>query len=213
MDPGLIDIQNGYDRVATEYARRIFGELEHKPLDRQLLDRFALRVQGLGLVCDLGCGPGHVARFLHEREVQVMGLDLSAEMVEQARRLNPGIAFRQGNMLALKIDNEALGGIVAFYSIIHFSRTDRAVALAEMNRVLRPGGLLLMAFHIGEEPLHLDEWWGQQVSMDFLFFSTMEISDSLRAAGFEIEEVIEREPYPEVEHPSRRAYILASKPK
>ncbi len=206
------DIQNGYDRVAAEYARRIFGELEHKPLDRQLLDRFALRVQRLGPVCDLGCGPGHVARYLHEREVQVIGLDLSAEMVEQARRLNPGIAFRQGNMLALDLDDGAWGGIVAFYSIIHFSRTDRTVALAEMNRVLRPGGLLLMAFHVGDQPVHLDEWWGQPVSMDFLFFSPIEISDSLRAGGFAIEETVEREPYPDVEHPSRRAYILARKP-
>ncbi len=81
-----------------------------------------------------------------------------------------------------------------------------------MNRVLRPGGLLLMAFHVGDDPVHLDEWWGQGVSIDFLFLSPMEISDSLRAGGFAIEETVEREPYPDVEHPSRRAYILASKP-
>jgi 2-polyprenyl-3-methyl-5-hydroxy-6-metoxy-1,4-benzoquinol methylase len=86
-DQMIENVQDGYDRVAAEYARRIFGELEHKPLDRQLLDRFAAMVQGRGQVCDLGCGPGHVARYLHERGVQVMGLDLSAEDVEhQSRR-------------------------------------------------------------------------------------------------------------------------------
>jgi SAM-dependent methyltransferase len=206
------DVGDSYDRVAAEYALRIFGELEHKPLDRQLLDRFAERVQRLGPVCDLGCGPGHVARYLHDRGVQVTGLDLSAEMVEQARRLNPGIEFRRGNMLSLDLEDGAWGGIAAFYSIIHVPRTEIAIALAEMKRVLRPGGVLLLAFHVGDETVHLDEWWGQPVSLDFRFFRPEEMADSLRRAGFEVEEIVEREPYPDVEHPSRRAYIFARKP-
>jgi SAM-dependent methyltransferase len=206
------DVEVSYDRVAGEYARRIFGELEHKPLDRQLLDRFAANVQGLGPVCDLGCGPGHIARYLHERGVQVTGIDLSAVMVEEARRLTPGIAFRQGNMLALDREDGACGGIVAFYSIIHVPRSEIADALAEMRRVLRPGGLLLLAFHVGDETVHLDEWWGQPVSVDFRFFRPEEMTAFLRAAGFGIDETIQREPYPDVEHPSRRCYIVARKP-
>jgi SAM-dependent methyltransferase len=133
-------------------------------------------------------------------------------MVELARRLNPSIEFRQGNILSLDIEDGAWGGIVAFYSIIHVPRVEIAVALAEMKRVLRPGGLLLVAFHVGDETVHLDEWWGQHVSVDFLFFRPKEISDSVLAAGFEIEEIVEREPYPDVEHQSRRAYIFAKKP-
>ena len=78
-----------YDLVADEYGRRIFDELQHKPLDRQLLDRFAESVRDVGPACDMGCGPGHVARYLHERGVRVCGVDLSPAMVEQARRLTP----------------------------------------------------------------------------------------------------------------------------
>src|SRR3954454_15604001 len=118
MDP-TIDVQSSYDRVAEEYARRIFGELEHKPLDRQLLDRFAARVQGPGPVCDVSCGPGQVARHLHERTVEVTGLDLSMAMVEQARRLNPGIEFRQVTMLSLDMRDGAFCDIVAFSSTVH----------------------------------------------------------------------------------------------
>jgi hypothetical protein len=47
--------------------------------------------------------------------------------------------------------------------------------------------------------------------MDFFFFQTSEIKLDLEAAGLAIEEIIEREPYPEVEYPSRRAYIFARK--
>ena len=205
----LDDVEGSYDRVAGEYTLRISGELEHKPLDRQLLDRFAAEVRRIGPACDLGCGPGHVARYLHDRGVQVTGLDLSPAMVEQARRLNPGIAFRQGNMLALDVEDGAWGGIAAFYSIIHVPRAQVAAALAEMNRVLRPGGLLLLAFHVGDETIHLDEWWGQPVTLDFHFFRPDEMAESLRAAGFEVEDPIERGPYPDVEHPSRRCYIFA----
>jgi hypothetical protein len=81
-----------------------------------------------------------------------------------------------------------------------------------MARVLQPGGLLMLAFHAGDEVLHEDELWGQTISMDFLFFQPLEIRRLLESAGFAIEDVVEREPYPEVEYQSRRAYIFARKP-
>jgi len=205
----LKDCQASYDRVADEYVRRIFDELQHKPLDRQLLDRFAASVRDLGPACDLGCGPGHVARYLREQGVQVCGVDLSAAMVERARDLTPGIEFRQGDMAALDAPDEAWAGITAFYSIIHISRDDLAKVFGELRRVLRPGGMLLVAFHIGEDSIRLKEWWGHEVCVDFFFFRPDEMAGFLRGAGFEIDEIIERDPYPDVEHQSRRAYIFA----
>src|SRR4051812_31761448 len=112
-------VRESYDRIAEEYARRIADELRHKPLDRQLLDRFAAQIRPNGRVCDIGCGPGHVARYLREAGVSAWGLDLSSGMVEQARKLNPGVEFRQGNMLALDLPNNALAGIVVFYAIVN----------------------------------------------------------------------------------------------
>jgi SAM-dependent methyltransferase len=203
------DYQASYDAVAEEYVRRISGELDHKPLDRQLLDRFAASLRDAGRVCDMGCGPGHVARYLHDRGLQICGYDLSLKMVEAARRLNPGMEFRQADMTALGVPDKTWAGIVAFYSIIHIPRDEMAQALGELRRTLRPGGLLLLAFHIGDETLHLDDWWEQKVNVDFFFFRPEEMTTQLRNAGFEIEEIIEREPYPEVEHQSRRAYVFA----
>ena len=68
------DYRDSYDRVADEYVRRIFDELQHKPLDRQLLDRFAASVRDVGPACDMGCGPGHVARYLHEQAFRFVAL-------------------------------------------------------------------------------------------------------------------------------------------
>jgi SAM-dependent methyltransferase len=206
------DCQESYDRIADEYVQRIFDELQHKPLDRQLLDRFAATVRDVGSVCDMGCGPGHVARYLHEHGVQVCGIDLSPAMIERARRLTPGVEFYQGDMLALDTPDGTWAGIAAFYSILHIPHGDMTRTLGELHRALRPGGLLLLAFHIGNDGIHLDEWWGQKVCVDFFFFRPDEMAGYLRDAGFEIEEIIEREPYPDVEHQSRRAYIFARRP-
>lgn len=207
-----MDTQSTYDLVADEYVRRIFHELADKPIDRQLLDQFATEMQGAGLCCDVGCGPGQIARYLRERGVEIQGIDLSPEMVRRARHLTPDIIFEQGDMRALRAPDGAWAGITAFYSLIHFDRSDLQKALSQLMRTLRPGGRLLLAFHIGDSTIHLDEWWGHSVDIDFHFFQPSVIEELLRDTGFEIEQTIEREPYPEVEHQSRRAYIFARKP-
>ncbi len=203
-------LRSSYDRLAGEYARHLFDELDRKPLDRELLARFAERTRGLGPVCDLGCGPGHVARHLRGLGAEVFGLDISPGMVEEARSRNPGIEFRQGDMLSLDAGDDSWGGVVAFYSIVHIPREELPLAFGEMRRVLKPGGRLLLSFHVGEETRHLDEMWGQEVSLDFHFFRTEDVGDLMRGAGFEVEEVVERPPYDEdVEVQTRRAYIFA----
>ena len=58
--------------------------------------------------------------------------------------------------------------------------------------MLRPGGTLLVAFHIGDDAVHLDEWWGHKVCVDFFFFQSNEMARYLSGAAFEIEEIIER---------------------
>ncbi len=206
-------VRQSYDRVADEYARRISHELEHKPLDQKLLKRFAAAVTGRGKVCDLGCGPGHIARYLRDLDVPVFGVDLSTQMLEQARRLNPDISFRQGNMLALDLPDESLAGIAAFYAIVNIPPDSLPAVFTEMARVLQPCGLLLLAFHVGDETLHEDELWGHPISMDFFLFPPAAIRRQLENAGLVVEEVAERGPYaPDVEYQSTRAYIFARKP-
>lgn len=207
------ELQSSYDRVAEDYASEFRDELAHKPFDRKMLDWLAERVGALGLICDMGCGPGQVARYLSERGAAVCGIDLSKGMVERAARLHPDLPFEQGDMLALTgVADEAFGGIAAFYSLIHVPRPLMLQALQELRRTLRPGGTLLLTFHIGREVVHRDEWWGKEVSLDFIFFETEEMKAYLKTAGFELTEAIERDPYADVEYQSRRACLFARKP-
>jgi SAM-dependent methyltransferase len=211
-EPTLSKIRDSYDLVADEYARRIFDELQHKPFDRLILDRFAKELGLEGEACDMGCGPGHVARYLSEAGVKVFGLDLSLGMLEQARRLNPELSFREGNLYGLDLADGSLGGITAFYAIVNLRQESLPVVFQEMYRVLKPGGRMLLAFHAGLETRHETELWGRPINLDFFLFPARVIRLLVEHAGFAVDDVIEREPYPEVEFQSRRAYISARKP-
>jgi SAM-dependent methyltransferase len=204
--------QAGYDAVAPEYAERFKDEMDDKPFDRDCLDRLAREVRDLGPICDLGCGPGQIARYLHRRGVKTLGVDLSPNMIAEAQRLNPGIHFHQGNMLDLPDADNSWGGIAAFYCIIHIPREQIVDALREMKRVLRPAGLLLITFHIGQEVKHVDVWWEKPVNLDFAHYLPGEMEHWLNEAGFELVETLVREPNPEVEVATQRAYLFARKP-
>ena len=203
--------RDSYDRVAAEYAARFTDELDHKPLDRALLRCFAEEVGGAGVAADIGCGPGQTSRYLTGLGLDVLGIDVSPGMVDQARRLNPAIRFQTGDMRALDVDHGAWAGIVAFYSIIHLPAGEVPCALGEFHRALRPGGRLLLAYHVGEEVRHLDEWWGTAVDVDFHFFATETLEGQLRETGFEVTARLEREPYRPHEVETRRGYLMARK--
>jgi SAM-dependent methyltransferase len=224
--PGVVagSVAADYDRVADEYAKHLYDELEGKPFDRELLARFASLV-GDGRVCDVGCGPGHVTRFLAARQYQprpgsrptadVIGIDLSPRMVGIARAQAPSLPFAVGSMLALPVPDRAWAGAVALYSIIHLAARQRAVACREFGRVLRPGGWLLVGFHVDSPDgaagtvYRPAAWFGRPVDLDVHFLEPAGVAADLESAGFTVMSRVERRPWPDVEYPSRRCYLLA----
>jgi ubiquinone/menaquinone biosynthesis C-methylase UbiE len=204
-------LSTSYDRVAADYTADIADELAGKPLDRALLQAFAEQVGTLAPVADLGCGPGHVAALLAECGIEVEGFDLSQGMIDQARQRYPALSFRQGDMRSLAVADAQFGGVTAFYSIIHLAEDELVPTFQEWWRVLRPSGCVLVAFHIGQDVLHLDEWWQHSVDLDFRFLPVDTVTSALVQARFTIEAVLQRSPYPAVEHQSQRGYVLARK--
>ncbi|MGW4895130.1 class I SAM-dependent methyltransferase [Kitasatospora sp. NPDC004240] len=204
-------IRDAYDAVADVYADGFTADLASKPLDRAMLTAFAEQVPAGGPVADVGCGPAQVACFLDDLGVPVMGVDLSPGMVEVAQKRRPGLDVRVGSMLDLPLEDGELAGIAAFYALIHLRAEERALAYAEFARVLRPGGLVLAAFHAGEEVRHRDSWFDRPVSLDFFALRPEEVAAGLTAAGFTMEATLIRGPYPG-EADTERAYLLARKP-
>jgi SAM-dependent methyltransferase len=197
-----------YDSVADEYARQLYDELAGKPFDRDLLEHFSQTV-GAGRVCDVGCGPGQVTRFLHERGCEAFGVDLSPRMVEVATSLNPGIEFRVGDLRRLPVEEGTLAGIVCFYSLIHLESDQLGPALVRLRRSLRPSGRLLLGVHEGRETREPGQLWGIPVALRFTFFTYEDVKAALLEAGFTIEQITHRAPYPEVEVETERLYATA----
>jgi SAM-dependent methyltransferase len=207
-------VRLAYDRIAADYAREFEDEMARKPFDRLMLDWLIERVGALGPICDLGCGPGQVARYVARRGAETSGIDYSPLMVKEARRANPGIRFEVDDMRTLaNVPDSSFGGIAAFYAIVNLVPEVIKRAFAAMHRVLRPRGLMLIAFHAGNEVLHKEEMWGRKVDLDFCFYRTPQVREWIATAGFSVEEAIERDPYPaDIEYQSRRAYVFAQRP-
>ena len=206
--------QASYDAVAAAYADQFSDELRHKPLDRALLTAFAEQVRSAGTrrsrVWDVGCGPGQITAFLAGLGLDAAGVDLSCEMVAQARARHPDLDFRTGSMTALPAPDGSWDGLVGFYSLIHLiDDGDVRTALAEFRRVLADSGLLLLAVHAGEEVRHFAEWFGVPVDVSFRFFDPAWLSAELDRAGFTVEALTRRQPYPGAEVATERAYFLA----
>lgn len=94
-------VRRSYDAVAADYAERLGHELAHEPFDRARLLDLATRVGRRGVIGDVGCGPGHVAAFLAAQGADVVGLDLSPAMIEQARARHPACRFEVADLRAL----------------------------------------------------------------------------------------------------------------
>lgn len=212
MEQNVKKIEKTYDSIAREYAEKFLNEHDKKPKDQEVFRRFVKKIGNKRPVWDFGCGPGYSTKYLTNLGLEISGLDLSEKTLEQARAVHPELSFRKGNILELDFDSASIAGIVAFYAIVHFAPDQVGTAFREIFRVLKPGGLFLLTFHIGEKTLHVDEFLGRKTDIDFMFFTTDFIRGCLEGAGFERLEIIEREPYPDVEYESRRAYVFAKKP-
>ena len=189
-DAWLSETRSSYDTDAIGYAEKVRGLLGEMPYLRASLELFAELVHsaGGGPVAEVGCGPGYVTGYLHDAGVDVFGIDLSPEMVAIARRDYPDLRFDVGTMTDLDLADDSVVGIVAFWSVIHVP--DRAIpgVFEQFRRVLRPQGLLLVGFHVGDETRHTSEGYtGRPINVASHRRQPSKITDWLRDAGFTIE--------------------------
>ena len=133
------------------------------------------------VVGDLGCGTGQLSQTIAPYVQRVIAVDASRDMLDAARhRLTeaPNVDIRQGELEALPIDNEALDAAMLSL-VLHYS-PDPALALAEVGRVLRPGGRVLVVDMLP----HDREEYQQQMGHVWLGFSDKQMTKFLAGAGF-----------------------------
>jgi SAM-dependent methyltransferase len=194
--PDVTATRLAYDAVAVSYADALRDSLATMVWDRTMLAAFAELVTtgGGGPVGDLGCGPGRITGHLASLGLDAFGIDLSPAMVDVARRTHPGVRFDVGSMLGLDLPSASLGGILAYYSIIHLPLERRSELFTEFHRVLAPGGQLMLTFQVGDDRGHRSEAFGKSVSLDWYRLQPDEVAELLRGAGFEVWATVVRQP-------------------
>lgn len=194
----LADTRLSYDTVAASYADHVRGLLEQSPYDQAVFALFAesLRAGGGGPVVDVGCGPGRITAHLRDLGLDASGIDLSPVMVELARKERPDMRFEVGSMTDLALSDGSVAGLAAWYSIIHVPDDDLDSVLIEFRRVLRPGGLLLLGFHVGDTSrLKTEGYGGHPMRVYVHRRQPHHVAARLSDVGFDVEaEMVLRSP-------------------
>ena len=188
-DGWLADTRTSYDTVAESYSRYTREALANEPYLLAALALFAdlVNAAGGGPVADVGCGPGHVTAHLHKLGVDTFGIDLSPTMIDLARREYPDLRFDVGSMTDLRLADASAAAVLACWSLIHIP--DRAVptVFGHFHRVLRPGGLLMLGFHVGDESrLKTQGYGGHPMKVYVHHRRPDQVAAWLRDAGFTV---------------------------
>nr|WP_121397452.1 class I SAM-dependent methyltransferase [Micromonospora sp. M71_S20] len=186
----LADTRDSYDTVAASYAEQVRDLLVDAPHERAALALFAELVlaAGGGPVADVGCGPGRITALLHQHGLDAFGIDLSPAMIEIARRDHPHLRFEVGSMTDLALADASVAGVVAWYSLIHVPDEEIGPVFAHFRRVLRPGGPLLLGFHVGDgSRLKTEGYGGHPMNVHVHRRRPERVAAWLGAAGFTVE--------------------------
>ena len=174
----MTDPRADYDAVAQVYQDLFENELDRQPAEAAALLAFADAVRGQDnpVLLDVGCGPGHVAKRLAGAGLRLVGVDLSGEMVTRASQACPDGWFIHGSLLDLPIVSRSAGAVLSRYSLIHLPPEQLRQGIAELVRVLAPGGRANLSFFGAEDAAGHGErfdhtasapayrWWAETVA-------------------------------------------------
>ncbi|PKW25538.1 class I SAM-dependent methyltransferase [Phycicoccus duodecadis] len=214
-DEARAEVRAAYDAIAQDYAATYPGTEPEARLDLAMVEDFADRVlEGGGArVLDAGCGTGRMARFLADRGCSVVGVDISPGMLAMARRHHPDLEVHEASLTDLPFADASFDGVLLWYSVIHLPDEDLARALAEVARVVRPGGHVLVASQKGDGPVDVGARLrerGHDVVLTRYHRGPRDLMSALAAVGLErrarmIREAVGREQEGQVVVLARRA--------
>lgn len=169
-----------YDR-SPDYFEERFADVNTE----ELLTAFTSKLESSSRVVDLGCGTGRDANQFIERGYRVIGVDLSAALLERARRTAPNASFLIGDLAELPLDDNSVDATWSLASMVHLDLHEAARVLSESIRVLRPGGVAFFSVPEGQFEGWRDDGTGGQRWFRY-FTSQHEFDELLRTAGYTV---------------------------
>ena len=200
-----------YNLAAQKYHDHFHNEMNEKEYDRKLLDSFAAKFNKDSLICDAGCGPsGQIGRYLFEKGIKVIGVDISEKCVELTRLNNPEMKFECADIGSMPFDDNSFDGLISYYSIINTPKIYVSKVFDEFRRVLKPDGYLLVAVKAGMSEGYIDDLLGIKTKIYNTLFTKDEIVNYFKGSGFQIEFIDTRNPY-DFEISNERIFAIGKK--
>jgi ubiquinone/menaquinone biosynthesis C-methylase UbiE len=179
--------RDGYDVIASEYAKRDQVSVPESEDTRKALDQFSSLVQKNGEVLDVGSGTGRDAHILHQKGFKVTGIDFSDGMLNQAQSRFPEIKFVKMDFENIPVSKKKFDGIWANASLHHVAKEKTPSILERLHAVLADNGVIFIRVKHGTfEGVRENEKFGTSLKRYFAFYQPEELNDMAKNAGFEI---------------------------
>ena len=203
--------RQAYNLAAQKYHDLFHNEMNEKEYDRNLLDSFSTRFNKDSLICDAGCGSSaHIGRYLFNKGIKVIGMDISEKCVELARFYNPDMNFECAEISNMPFDDKTFDGLMSYYSIINTPKIYINRIFTEFGRVLKTDGYLLVAVKAGTSEGFIDDLLGIKTKIYSTLFTQEEIVGYFSKAGFLLEFFDKRKPY-DFEISNERIFAIGKK--
>jgi len=180
-------VREGYDAIAKTYAEEHRGDGR----EREIAEKLAASLPDGSRVLDAGCGAGRPATETLAAAHDVVGLDISREQLRMARDRVPDADLTMGDLATLPFADDSFDALVSYHAIIHVPKAEHGDVLSEFQRVLRPGGRLVVTMGTAEFEDENDDWLDTGERMAWSFYGPEKNRELVAEAGFEIGQIEE----------------------
>lgn len=177
MDKNKLAVDT-YSLLARKYDNDFGSDYSDAPY----IDKFLESLNGKD-VLDIGCGPGGLTNYMSERGFNVMGIDLSDEMLKIAKAKYKNITFKKMDMREIAIDKK-FDGISLLYSLFHLTKKEVEAVLLKYYNLLKPNGKMLITLEYGHGEKVIKEPMDQNLLMFVNYYDLEEITNVLQKHNF-----------------------------
>ena len=170
-----------YNQIAKIYADYTFNRLF-----QYHLNEFISLIPKDAKILDIGCGSGRDVQYFLDYNLNPIGIDISHEMINEAKTRVPNGDFKKMDMRNLKFKENTFDALWACASLLHISRKELPKVLQNLNKIIKPNGILFIALKEGEGSKIIREQKYKDLPRLFVYYNKPEIEKLINENGFSI---------------------------
>ena len=194
-----------YNDIAIEYSE----EFDNDTSDNKYIDKFLQCLNGKKIL-DVGCGTGRDCKYIEQKGYDVIGIDISKEMLKIAKEKYPKGKFEIMDMTNIDYPDNTFDGIMSNCSVFHIPEELLSQTMESFKRVLKNNGKLFLILQEGHEQKMVEEPYRHGVYVYMNYFSKKNIEQLLEEHNFKIDKIDIEKSSNQFELGSRKIIVYSS---